>query len=78
MMKHLSIATVTVGMLMASMTGAIAEEPADPTAGVPAPAQAGATTEAEENGNGMGGDMMKQKKEKMKEMKEKMKEKKEK
>jgi hypothetical protein len=53
-MKHLSIATVTVGMLVASMTGAIAEEPATPT-------------QAEGKGEGMGGEMMKNMKEKMKE-----------
>jgi len=85
-MKHLSIATVTVGMLVASMTGAIAEEPADPhhpkgptAAGVlvaqaqPGAPEEGATpTQAEGNGKKKCCEKMKKMKEKMKEKHEKM------
>ncbi len=84
--KHLSIATVTAGMLVASMTGAIAQESADPhhpkgptAAGVlVAQAQSGAPeegatpTQAEGNGKKKCCEMMKKMKEKMQKKREKM------
>lgn len=65
-MKNLSIATVTAGMLVVSMTGAIAQEPASPSdptapAATPAPAPEEGATQPEAMG-----DKMKQKRKNMK------------